>query len=91
MQTSNNNTDDIHIICPHCQGSVIVAPQDIQCAIFRHLSGPPGQINPHATRAECEAMLALNQPGQPLVALGCGKPFRYTPQAPGNAEPCEYI
>lgn len=82
---------DIFIICPHCSGTVIVAPEDIRCRIFRHLSGPQGQINPHASRAECEAMLALNLPGRPQVALGCGRPFRYNPQAQGNAEICDYI
>jgi len=64
--------NDIFLICPHCQGPIIVAPKDINCRIFRHgifrSTGQP--IPPHSTKEECEEWSRTNQ------LWGCGKPFQ---------------
>jgi len=88
-------TDDVKVresfwlfVCPHCGGSVLVTPDDLQCHIFRHGRFKTGtqQMNPHTSEAECDRLAS-----QGLI-WGCGKPFRvtYDGMRP-RAEICGYI
>ncbi len=58
------------VICIHCK--LCVEIQEINCAIFRHgvLKSSNEQINPHASKAECDQLVEKN------LIYGCGKPFR---------------
>jgi len=77
------------LTCPHCQGTVIVQHNELNCRIFRHgvywSNGQP--IPPHAPKTECDRLVAEN-----LIA-GCGKPFQVISQSDGTelAVPCDYI
>jgi hypothetical protein len=68
--------------CPQCGGESEVMRNEVNCGVFRHGSvrGHPGmQLPPHASQAECEALL--------LPWSGCGKPFRFNGHI---ATPCGY-
>jgi hypothetical protein len=75
-------------ICPHCEGSVIVHQQELNCRIFRHgvYLVNMQQMNPHTPKEECDRLTATNQ------IIGCGKPFQAVEQ---NGELvaviCDYI
>jgi hypothetical protein len=58
------------IQCPQCGDFVEIG--EINCAIFRHaiLKINFTQINPHASKKECEQLISNNQ------IFGCGKPFK---------------
>ncbi len=70
--------------CPHCGGGIVVAPNEINCGIFRHavMKADNSPINPHASQAECQTLLANN------LVLGCAGPIRWTG---GGFEKCDYI
>ena len=76
----------LRFMCPNCFGGIVVLPQDVACAIFRHgvfkASNEP--IPPHAPQAQIEQWLATD------AILGCGKPFRITTNNT-QAECCDYI
>jgi hypothetical protein len=80
-------SDFHHLICPHCQGSVIV--YEMNCRIFRHgiFLHNGDQIPPHASKIDCDQWAE-----QGLLA-GCGKPFQVIRQEDGTelAIPCDYI
>lgn len=61
-----------HLICPHCDGSIIVHHNELNCRIFRHgvFIDSMQPINPHASKEECDQLVASNR------IKGCGKPFR---------------
>lgn len=63
---------DIMLECPHCKGIVIVAPNEINCAIFRHgmLKSTRQQVPPHAPKELCEHLIATN------AVDGCCRPFK---------------
>jgi hypothetical protein len=75
--------------CPHCQGSVIVCPNELNCRIFRHgvyiNNGNP--IPPHSSKEECDRLFH-----QGLI-MGCGRPFRVITQEDGSelAVVCDYL
>jgi hypothetical protein len=75
---------DIEGVCPHCGGAIVVAPQDVACAIFRHAvfkeSGEP--IPPHAPKEECERLVAAG------LVYGCAGPLRL---AGAGFVACDYI
>lgn len=74
--------------CPHCQGTVEVARNEVNCAIFRHgcYKACGTQINPHMPKEECDRLFS-----QGLIE-GCGKPFRLVPENSNyKIEECEYI
>lgn len=58
--------------CPHCQCSVLIFQNEINCAIFRHgvYRHSLEQINPHLPKDECEELV------KDSAILGCGKPFK---------------
>lgn len=65
--------DGFHeISCPHCNGTVLIHPTEVNCRIFRHgvFSATGQPVAPHAPKEECDRLFA-----QGLI-LGCGKPFQ---------------
>jgi hypothetical protein len=74
----------LEVVCPHCSGTVIIDPKEINCAIFRHgvfkTSGK--QIPPHASKEECDSWVKNNE------IYGCGKPFKLVE---GKAIICDYV
>jgi hypothetical protein len=80
----NENELILFVNCPHCNDEIIIFKTEINCGIFRHaiFKNNYEQINPHASKEECENYLANN------IVYGCAKPFRII----GNiAEICDYI
>ncbi len=71
--------------CPHCQGTVMIDPKELNCRIFRHaaykLTGLP--ISPHASLEKCTRLI------QEEAIYGCGKPFRIDHD--NHAVVCDYI
>lgn len=83
-------SSDFHLFnCPHCQGSIIVQQNELNCRIFRHgvyiSNGIP--IPPHAPKEECDRLVEQN------LIVGCGKPFRVNRQEDGTEQAviCDYI
>lgn len=81
-------TDDgfLHITCPHCHGTVYVKESEVACAIFRHavLKATGEGISPHASAAECAALLSSD------AVRGCARPFRLSADR-RMAAVCDYI
>lgn len=84
------NPTNIIVECPNCNQPVQIVK--IACGIFRHgtfknkkLQGK--QINPHATKSQCESYLKKD------LIFGCAKPFRVIKSESGEyiGEPCDYI
>lgn len=63
--------------CPNCGGMTTVAPNQLNCQIFRHAThietGIP--INPHMPKAQCDA---LREAGK---IRGCARPFKFDGQS----------
>jgi hypothetical protein len=60
---------NIVVTCPHCNDQILI--EQLNCKIFRHgiLKSNNTQINPHASKEECEYYINNN------LIYGCGKPF----------------
>lgn len=74
------------VTCPHCQEFVLI--DQLNCRIFRHavLKSNNEQINPHATKLECDDYVSKN------LVYGCGKPFRVIDSGQEyKVEICDYI
>lgn len=58
--------------CPHCNGLILIAKNEVNCKIFRHAVYKKNfnPINPHANKEECDNLIKENK------VFGCGKPFR---------------
>lgn len=67
---------EIHINCPHCQQSILIMLNEINCAIFRHgvYKANFQQINPHENKEICDDLFNKK------LIYGCGKPFRLDKQ-----------
>jgi len=79
-------TEDYFIVnCPHCNESIIIYRNEINCRIFRHAvfraSGEP--VNPHLPQQDCERLVASSE------VYGCCKPFLLN--ADNVPEICYYI
>jgi hypothetical protein len=80
----------ININCPHkeCGLPVIIDPNEINCAIFRHgvYKKNGNQMHPHAPKAYCDQVFSKG------MIYGCGKPFKLV-RKDGKiiAEICDYI
>ena len=73
--------DYLVIECPHCHDSIIIYKNEINCRIFRHAVFKNGeQVNPHASKEECERLVDI---------YGCGKPFQLNEK--DEPEICDYI
>ncbi len=81
-------SEEIILNCPHCGGIFITTEQTIACAIYRHavLKSNMTQINPHASKEECNFLLNND------MVYGCAGPFRIIKNdAKYFAIVCEYI
>ena len=82
-----SSSKEIVVVCPHCDKPVII--EQLNCRIFRHaiLISNNTQINPHASKEECEYFIKNN------LIVGCGKPFKVIENSDGDyrAIDCEYI
>jgi hypothetical protein len=70
--------------CPWCAVSIAVAPNEINCTIFRcgvyKADGQP--VPPHMSKEQCLELVEKNE------ILGCGQPFKFN----GNVtEKCDWI
>ena len=73
MNNKNNNRDYV-FTCLHCQDSFIIYSRDFNCKILRHgvYKHNLEPINPHATKEECDALLASGE------IYGCAGPLIIT-------------
>jgi hypothetical protein len=73
------------IICPHCDGIILVHRNELFCRIFRHgvFIFSLQQIPSHASKEECDGYVTSN------MIYGCGKPFKI--EEPPKAVICDYI
>ena len=72
--------------CPHCNHSLQIYKQEINCGIFRHGIYKDGrQLDPHANKEVCDKFLMDGD------NYGCGKPFRIFIDGDFKIEPCDYI
>jgi hypothetical protein len=95
LLSESENSENENVLtfeCPHCGIVIQVLETEIFCHIFRHgvLKSTMSQINPHATKEECDYLVEHQQ------IYGCGKPFILKrPKDVGNAkwvpEICDYI
>jgi hypothetical protein len=69
-----NSLNILTFECPHCLDYIQVNVNDLNCMIFRHAVHKESfnQINPHASKIECENHIQLND------VYGCSKPFKIT-------------
>lgn len=78
----------IIILCPHCDNTIQIYRNEINCAIFRHgvFKASGLQINPHLSKDKCDNLIINN------LIFGCGKPFRLIKNNNDyNVEICDYI
>lgn len=76
--------------CPHCELSIQVPENEINCQIFRHgtMKNTGFQVNPHAPKAHCERLVAKE------LVYGCCKPFKIFRGESGSidyVDICDYI
>ena len=62
--------------CPHCDGTVTVCENQVNCTIFRHGVYKSGKrkkqpVSPHTPKAECDRLACEG------LIHGCGKPFKF--------------
>jgi len=76
--------DYYHFECPHCNVTIQVAKNQINCKIFRCgiYKRNNKQIPPHMKKKDCDKLIEKN------LIHGCGKPFRFDGK---NVEICGYI
>jgi hypothetical protein len=78
----------IIINCPHCNESILVYLNELNCHIFRHgiYKQNLTQINPHLDKKTCDNLYENN------LIYGCGKPFKIIKKDKDYyAEICDYI
>ena len=78
--------EELIIICPHCQLSVII--EKLNCCIFRHgiMKNSGIQMDPHTPQNICDDLIKSQ------LIFGCGKPFKIIKKDNVYiAEICEYI
>ena len=73
------------LTCPHCSGTIIVYPNELNCRIFRHgvYRATNEPIPPHTSKDECDRLVLEN------LIHGCGKPFMVNNEI--QAVACDYI
>ena len=83
-----NQDDGIIIICPHCEDSIYINKNEINCHIFRHgiYKNSYKQINPHLDKYNCDILKTRD------LIYGCSKPFKLLLKNNKYlAEICDYI
>ncbi len=71
--------------CPHCDGTIVVLRNELNCQIFRHgvyKNNLNIAIPPHTSKVECDRLIDNE------LIFGCGKPFRFDGT---TATICDYI
>jgi len=81
--------------CPHCNGGITVAINDVACGIFRHgyyfvkegeIIKLTDQIDPHGSKEVCDALATSGK------VIGCCRPFKVIKDEKNyRVEICEYI
>jgi hypothetical protein len=74
--------------CPNCKELIEIKEEEIFCGIFRHAvyKNNMEQINPHASKQECDRLTENND------IFGCGMPFRCVKtDSEYILEKCDYI
>jgi hypothetical protein len=78
---------NIVVQCPHCGDFIFI--DQLNCQIFRHgvYISNGEQINPHASKEECDSLIERN------MIYGCSKPFKLVKTNNGTfvSEKCNYI
>ena len=85
QRTKNTLIDrNLFIICPNCEGSIVVSTNEINCSIFRHgiFKSNSLQIPPHSSEINCTKWINNS------MIYGCGKPFKIVGE---YVERCAYI
>lgn len=80
--------DPMFFQCPHCDGELIIFPNEVNCGIFRHANlKSGGQVNPHSKKEVCDKLVAEDK------VDGCCKPFQLKKNSEGKYEisECGYI
>lgn len=81
--------DDIFFSCPHCEQTIMVKINEINCSIFRCgvFKNNFQQIPPHESKLNCDKYFFEN------LIFGCGKPFQLVKNNGDNFIPikCDYI
>ena len=89
MTEFTQNTETLYVDCPHCNASIEVRPNELNCTIFRHgvFMDTLEQLDPHATKEFCDSVVARK------MIYGCGNPFRIIENSNGVfiAIKCDYI
>jgi len=78
----------IIVLCPHCNNTIQIYKNEINCAIFRHgvMKATGMQIGPHTSKAQCDDLESRD------LIFGCGKPFRIVNcNSEYKVEICDYI
>jgi hypothetical protein len=87
MTTFTTSDDGLAFLiqCPHCNASVVVFKNEVNCTIFRHgvYKNNGQQLNPHLSKKECDR---VSENGE---IYGCGKPFKFN--GTSSPEICDYI
>ena len=82
---------DYVFTCLHCKDAFVIHITDFNCKILRHGAYKHNlqPINPHATKEECDALVASGK------IYGCAGPLQITKQADNdtvyNVVICNYI
>lgn len=71
--------------CPHCDQSILIYPDELNCRIFRCGVYRHTYINidPHMNKVNCDKLVKNN------MIYGCSKPFLITDKM--TIEKCDYI
>lgn len=78
--------DFIVFDCPHCGATIAVAPNELNCKIFRcgEYKSTKTPIPPHASKEDCDRLV------RDKLINGCGGPFMYDTNEK-KAVKCDYI
>ena len=77
----NDNKENIYVFtCLHCNGPFVIHHADFNCKILRHgvYKHNLQPINPHASKEECDALVASER------IYGCAGPLLITKIAAGS-------
>lgn len=93
--TLDTDSNTYIFMCPHCDHTIQVDQNQVNCRIFRHAyffrQTPTGiellnQLPPHAPQQECDRVV------REKLVIGCAKPFIMQPDNGGyRIEKCGYI
>jgi len=86
-EMSSEEIDEEYIVvnCPHCEDTIIIYKNEINCRIFRHAVYKKSKrpVNPHLSESKCKSLIKSKK------VYGCCKPFKLNDS--DKAEICDYI